>query len=334
MKKVAGVAIAAGVTVATLAYAFSGVDLDALADTLLQSRLWVALPFVALLWVFFLTNAQRWGLMLRPFGRYSSSELMPSMMIGFAANNVLPLRVGELIRAYLFARQAGLSKSGVLMNLVLERLLDLIGILAIYAVGLLLMEETPSAFRASAWLATLAVCGLGIGIALLVLAPKSVERLWLRLSARLPESLRRRGSHMLEQFEVALRSMRDPGTALMLILFSIGRWLMPVLLVWLSIYAYGMHLNLPLAMVTLGITAFAASLPSVPGFIGPIQASFVFALTPFGVDQETALAASVFYLLGHWIPVTAAGAWLLAARHQDFRSVAAEAETEPGKSAS
>jgi hypothetical protein len=81
-------------------------------------------------------------------------------------------------------------------------------------------------------------------------------------------------------------------------------------------------------MILIGITAFAVALPSAPGFVGPMQAAFVFALTPFGISQEVALAASVLFLLGHWIPVTATGAMLLAARHLSFAEVAARAEHE------
>jgi hypothetical protein len=251
---------------------------------------------------------------------------MPSMMIGFAANNVLPLRVGELIRAYLLAQDAKLPKSGVLMNLALERLLDLIGILCIYVAALALVPAAPPGFRSSAWLATAAVLGLTAVLAAFLIFPRTIDRIWRWLSARLPATARERGSTYLHLFERGLSPMRSPGTALLLLVYSIGRWLLAVLLAWLAIYAYGETVSLPLAMITIGITALAVSLPSAPGFVGPMQAAFVFALTPFGIEREVALAASVFFLLGHWIPVTTVGALFLARRHLSFREVAARAE--------
>jgi uncharacterized protein (TIRG00374 family) len=327
MKRVASLAAAAVVTVATLTYALWGADLGALSQTLLGGRLWVLLPFVAVLAMFFASNAQRWSWMLRPYGRFSVRRLLPSMMIGFAANNVLPLRVGELIRAYLVARDEGLPKSGVLMNLVLERLLDLIGILCIYVLALALVPAAPPGFRVSAWLAAAAVLGMGAMLAAFVLLPRSIDRLWRWVSAGLPAALRERGSIYLSQFEKALSPMRSPASAAALIGYSIGRWLLAVVLAWLCIYAYAGAVAVPVAMITIGITAFAVALPSAPGFVGPMQAAFVFALTPFGVDREAALAASIMFLLGHWIPVTAVGAALLAGRHLSFRELAARAET-------
>ncbi len=328
MRRGASLAIAAAVTAGTLTYALWGADLGALWRTLQGGRLWVLLPFLAVLGLFFVSNAQRWGWMLRPFGRFSVPVLMPSMMIGFAANNVLPLRLGELIRAYLLAKDQGLAKSGVLMSLVLERLLDLIGILVIYVAALALVPLAPPGFRASAWLAAAAVLGLGSALAAFVLLPRTTDRLWRWLAAWLPAALRERGSIYLAQFEKALLPMRQPATAVLLLGYSIARWLLAVVLAWLAIYAYAGSLPLPVAMITLGITAFAVALPSAPGFVGPMQAAFVFALTPFGIAQEAALAASLLFLLGHWIPVTAIGALFLASRHLSFRELAARAEAE------
>ena len=328
MKRSASLAVAAVVTAGTLTYALWGVDLGALWQTLNVGRLWVLMPFLAVLAVFFISNAQRWGWMLRAFGRFPIPTLMPSMMIGFAANNLLPLRLGELIRAYLLAKDEGLSKSGVLMSLVLERLLDLMGILVIYAVALALVPTAPAGFRASAWLAAAAVLGLGSVLAAFVLLPRTISRLWGWLAARLPPGLRDRGSIYLAQFEKALLPMRSPATAALLVGYSIGRWLLAVALAWLAIYAYAGAVTLPMAMITIGITAIAVALPSAPGFVGPMQAAFVFALTPFGIQQEAALAASVLFLLGHWIPVTAVGALYLASRHLTFRELAARADAD------
>jgi uncharacterized protein (TIRG00374 family) len=326
MKRALSLGIAGVVTAATLTYALWGADLVALWRTLTGGRLWVVLPFLAVLAFFFASNAQRWAWMLRPFGCFSVRQLLPSMMIGFAANNVLPLRTGELIRAYLLAKDAGLAKSGVLMNLALERLLDLIGILVIYVAALLLLPTAPPAFRNSAWVAAAGVVVLAAVLAAFVLAPRRIDALWRRLATALPTGLRERGSIYLAQFEKALTPMCTPTTAAGLIGYSIGRWLLAVALAWLAVYAYAGPVPLPVAMVTIGISAFAVALPSAPGFVGPMQAAFVFALTPFGIDRETALAASVLFLLGHWIPVTAVGALFLASRHLSFRELSAQAE--------
>jgi uncharacterized protein (TIRG00374 family) len=328
--RLAGGAVAGIVTAATLVYALWGIDLAALGATLSAGNLWVVPPFLLVLGVFYYTNAVRWRLLLVSFGRFQTAELLPSMMIGFAANNVLPLRVGEVIRAYLLGKDLQVSRSGVLMNLALERLLDLIAILTIFFVGLLLLPEAPQSFRTTAWLALGATTVLAAALALFVAMPEQIERAWRYLAQPLAASIGERGSIYVAQFAKGLAPMRDARAAALLIGQSIGRWLLSVMLAWLAVYAFAGSVSLSAAMVTLGITAFAVSLPSTPGFVGPMQAAFVLALTPLGIDQEAALAASLLFLLGHWIPVTAAGALLLAARHSSFREIAAKAALPDG----
>lgn len=303
------------ITAAALVFALWDADFAVLWQTLLSGRHWVLLPFLAVLGIFFLSNAIRWTLLLDPFGCFSARQVLPSMMIGFAANNLLPLRIGELIRAYLFAREFRIARSGVLMTLVLERVLDLVAILAIYALGLLLLPDAPAAMRAGLWLATLGIGAIAAAVLAFAVMPQRIDRLWLSVSASMSQAVQARGSTYLEQFAKALAPLLVPTTLLALLAESILRWLLAGVLAWLCVYAFREAIAPELALVVIGVTAVAVSLPSVPGFVGPIQAAFVFALTPFGISTETALAASILFLLGHWVPVTLAGTVMLAAQH-------------------
>jgi hypothetical protein len=116
-----------------------------------------------------------------------------------------------------------------------------------------------------------------------------------------------------------------PPAALALLLYSLLRWFIAAAMAWLSVASYGVTLPAGLAMLVIGVTAVAVSMPSVPGFIGPVQAAFVFALTPFGVTQEVALAASILFLIGQWIPVTLTGALYFLSRHYSYRQIRREA---------
>lgn len=324
MNRFFGAVGALAITAATLTFALWDADFVLLWQTLVSGRHWVLLPFLVVLSVFFLSNAVRWTVLLRPFGRFSVQQVLPSMMIGFAANNVLPFRVGELIRAYLFARQFRAARSGVLMTLVLERVLDLIAILGIYAIGLFLLPDAPRAMRTGMWLAALGIGGVTAAMFLFQRMPERFTRLWLMIAARTPQAVQARGSAYLGQFAKALVPIFSPGMFTNLVAQSISRWLLAAVLAWLCVYAYGDAIAPELAMVVIGVTALAVSLPSAPGFVGPIQAAFVLALTPFGVSKETALAASILFLLAHWVPVTLVGTSMLPARHQSFRRLERE----------
>jgi uncharacterized membrane protein YbhN (UPF0104 family) len=85
--------------------------------------------------------------------------------------------------------------------------------------------------------------------------------------------------------------------------------------------------------VVLVVTALAIALPNTPGFVGTLQAAFVLGLSPFGVSPDVAFAASVFYLVGGWVPTTLVGlgcAALLGVHFSELKRGVEEAEQEAG----
>src|SRR5690606_35874307 len=69
-------------------------------------------------------RALRWKLLLRPVLRASTTDLAPVVAVGFMANNVLPLRTGELVRSYALSRRYGVRKTAALATIAVERLFD------------------------------------------------------------------------------------------------------------------------------------------------------------------------------------------------------------------
>ena len=79
--------------------------------------------------------------------------------------------------------------------------------------------------------------------------------------------------------------------------------------------AMGVSIGPAVTIIVLTATVVAVTLPNAPGYIGALQAAFVFALLPFGISSESAFAGSVFYLVGNWVPVTSVGGlFMLATR--------------------
>ncbi|WP_296806323.1 lysylphosphatidylglycerol synthase transmembrane domain-containing protein [Thiocapsa sp.] len=325
MKRLLALLLPILVTVGLLVYALSGVDLSTLRSTLLEGELWVIPPFLILLAFFFFNNALRWTLILRPFGHFSVRQVAPSMMIGFAGNNLLPLRIGELIRTVIFAKESGCSRSGVLMTLVVERALDLVGILLVFVTGALLVGELPPGWSYGLAVALAGILSLLTVLVLLGRFPNLSLGLWKRLSPSLPTLVAERGQTYLTELSRGLGALATASTGFALFLQSLLRWYVAAALVWLSLASYGVSVPPGVAMLVVGVTAAAVSLPSVPGFVGPVQAAFVFALTPFGISQEVALAASILFLVGHWVPVTLTGAIYFVSRHYSYRQIRREA---------
>ncbi len=115
----------------------TSIPIDELLSTLSKVRADYVAAGVAFFVVGYLCRIARWQLMLRidnptlPFYRAG----IP-FMISIAANNVLPLRAGDVMRAFVFSKWLSVPSSSVLATLVSERLLDLLSLLVCLALAL------------------------------------------------------------------------------------------------------------------------------------------------------------------------------------------------------
>src|SRR5207245_6866228 len=83
----------------------------------------------------FLLRSKRWSILIEPVRRTPASDLFWVMIIGFFANNVLPLRMGELVRAHISGKKLNISRTASLGTILLERLCDTLSFLTIFLVA-------------------------------------------------------------------------------------------------------------------------------------------------------------------------------------------------------
>src|ERR1700722_8805272 len=121
-------------SVACLAWALHGVSWTELwAEVRELDWRWVAIGVVADLLVYVI-QGWRWNLLLLPVTPVSPWASVGAIYVGLFANEVLPLRAGELIRCFLMARWSKVPISVTLASALIERIFD--GVLLI--VGLVL----------------------------------------------------------------------------------------------------------------------------------------------------------------------------------------------------
>jgi uncharacterized protein (TIRG00374 family) len=315
MKKWSTTLLVIAVTALLLAYALWNVDLSQLGRTLADANYRYAFPFVLTLTVFFWIKAWRWSVILQPLGHYTTPQVVPALMIGFAANNVLPAHLGEIVRSVWFARQYQQRISAVLVSQVLERILDVAAILLLFLLAVPWIEGAPEVIRLSVWLVASIAAAMCAVIYAMLAAPQRIFKIWHVISARLPASIRSRGEAFLEDILRALSTVQSPSRLALLLANSLVQWSLMGVCVWLAMAAMGEFIGPAVAILVLTATVVAVTLPNAPGYVGAVQAAFVFALQPLGFSGETAFAASVFYLAGNWIPITlVGGVFVLAAR--------------------
>src|SRR5262249_21741616 len=155
------------------------------------------------LWI----RARRWRYLFAPGER--PPGLLPAIMIGYMANNILPLRAGEFVRVYVVSRRWGRGFWGVLGTLVVERVLDSLALVALLG-ALVLVVPVPKIFQYTATtILAIDVVAVSALVALAV-APERVARLLTRLLTRWP-GVERRVRRMFGTFVVGLDGIRARG---------------------------------------------------------------------------------------------------------------------------
>jgi 4-diphosphocytidyl-2C-methyl-D-erythritol kinase len=278
--------------------------------------LWLLSAAVFVATAGFLLRAMRWKVLLQPLAPDTSLDSrFGAVTIGFMANNLLPARVGEVVRAYALSRMEKVSMSGALGTLAVERILDGVVLL----VFLLLPPLLPGFPEAAAGDATLrAVVGgasLALALILAVLAalllwPEGVVRTVERALARFPERFARRAVGATRSFLDALQIVRRPALLAQAVAWSFAFWTFHGASFWLAMAAFGVREGFAAAIFTEAAVGFGVALPSAPGFIGTFHAAASWALEGvYGIDAARSLAFAYGYHLGGFFPVTFIGLW-------------------------
>lgn len=298
-------------------------DFTGLTATLLQTNLWLLIPFLFVLAGFCWLKSVRWARLLQPVCATRARDLIAPVVIGYMGTGLMPMQLGEIARAYLAARQLQARMAPVLASILVERILDIFALLVIVAaIGLAGAGLAPQ-YRA-------------VGIGFLFIALFTLAVIWLygthteafvafvrRCTTWLPARLHALLLDQLTAGASGVRALRDPYSFAMLAIMSLVQWGCMCACIWISLMAVGQHLPVLASLTVLAMTILAMTLPAGPGYVGSLQLAFVIALTPFQVASSVAVAASIFYLAALWVPLVGAGIVLLhriGLRMQDLRN--------------
>lgn len=267
-------------------------------------------------------RALRWRFLFPPGAE--PPGLVPATMIGYMANNVLPLRAGEVVRVWVVARRWGHGFWTTLATLIVERVLDSLVILMVLGV-LILVIPVPAVLRWAAMtvllvdLAAIAVLGL------LAAFPARFHAVLARLTRRWPR-VAERAERVFATFVRGLDGIRARRHVLPIVGWTAIVWAVPALAAWTMMRA--VHLDLPwiagwtvLAFVGLGI-----SIPSAPGYIGVFHWAAALAVGIFGVSDSASVGYALLFHASQIIPITLAGWVFLLREHVSLGDAAHAAQ--------
>lgn len=275
------------VSIGCLIWVLRGVNLRDVAEDVKSLHWgWVALGALADIGVYFY-QAFRWNLLLRPVACPSLWRSVQAIYVGLFSNEVLPLRPGELIRAYLQAHWSKVPFSVALSSAIIERIFD--GIWLVIVFLLITARSTRSGIAIPRKIADLAQL---LGVAVVVCAFALALVMFWKHHAHAAMPATRLGARLRVLID-DLHAMGRSRSFYYAALASLPYLLLQVIPVYALIRAYDLDLGLVPATVMLVIWRLATVVPQAPGNLGPSQASLVLALGLFGVDKTTSTGFSL-----------------------------------------
>ncbi|MDI6792445.1 MAG: lysylphosphatidylglycerol synthase transmembrane domain-containing protein [bacterium] len=277
--------------------ALRGVNFEEMIDAIAKVSWWYLIPIGLVTLGTFLVRALRWRYLLSYEKHIKLHSLFSYTIIGFMANNVFPLRIGELARAYIIGKKEGISKVRSLGTIVMERIFDGITLLLFLTLILVYHPGFPDwVKKMGLMLAPVFFLALG-GLIVLEWHQDWILKFTHWLTGHISPKLAGRIVEHLQSFIHGLAILRRVDHLLIAFFLSLVLWIVYAGIFHLALQAFHInHLPLYTALFVLTVTAFGVMLPSSPGFIGPFQYFCVKALILMGLEDKSLALSYAFFL--------------------------------------
>lgn len=296
---------------------FRKIDFNLLLAALIKVDYRYILLAIACTFFSYFLRAVRWHFLLIPEKNIPFSTLFPVTVIGYMANNLLPARLGEFVRAYILAQREGLQTPTVFASLVIDRLFDGFTVLSILLFTIFTLQLPQGLSEAETVLRSGGVVTFvlyAVVVAFLVLLKRQTMRTlaWTRIMLNpFSQKLSDRVIPLLGSFIGGIRMSSKGGHIAALLMSSMAIWLFCVIPVDLVLQGFDIHLPITASMFILVLLVFAVMVPASPGFIGTYHYACFKGLSAFGIPESKAVSIALVLHGISFFPVIIAGLYYL-----------------------
>jgi uncharacterized protein (TIRG00374 family) len=244
-------------------------------------------------------------------------EAFVAMLIGMFANNVLPLRLGEVVRGYVLSRKKNLSFTYACSTVALDRFFDLTGLLLLTLISLALPSFPRATLPPRVYDGIYIVIGVLVLCVLLIilLSRKSISDHLSKRFLTVEKSFLSRLTTQILQIQENLKRIGSPFTIIFFVVISFCTWLSMSIALYTVIRAVGVDLPFACVPFVCALLNFGITIPSSPGYVGVYQFLIVYLLSIFGVPKSEGFTVSILYHASWYVPYTIVGFSLSLREH-------------------
>jgi len=270
--------------------------------------------------VFYYIRAVRWRYLMDPIKKdVPVGSLFSAVMVGFMANNILPARIGEFIRAYVLGRREKVTASSVFGTVVAERLVDGLSIMLLLIAVLAFLPADIAGGEFAQGIRRFGEISMGLYLVVIIMLawflfhPHSLTSAVRAVLSPVSGWLAEKAAYMANSFIVGLGALKNARLLLFIAFYSALHWGLLFIPNWLLFKAFGLGDGYGVYAATLVLLAMVVgvAVPGTPGAVGPFEAATVGALTLLGTGGEKALGFAIVAHAAGFIPTTLVGFFCL-----------------------
>ena len=303
------------------------IDVGEMWNTLKKANYIVIVPGLLAYFLGVWFRTLRWQVLLAGIDEIKIRTLFPIVVIGYMANNILPFRLGELIRGYYLKNKEGVPTATALSTIFVERIMDGLALILILAASytsvpfdeifsrLSQITRLDETFLLVIFTFPFAIL-FGLLVAIALNGPQSM-RIFGHLTSRLPRNLARAINKFTEDVVAGLYSLRNWKTTCKALLLSLPIWILEAVLFHSVLVSLGIlptdsgvwQIFASAASIT-AITNIGASIPSMPGGIGlfeMIARETLMVIEPTSISRSEAAAFAALTHLCLIVPIVLLG---------------------------
>ncbi|HJW87487.1 MAG TPA: lysylphosphatidylglycerol synthase transmembrane domain-containing protein [Candidatus Brocadiaceae bacterium] len=306
------------------------IEWSLLKKALMEANYWFVIPTILLHLLVYLIRALRWKGLLSHIKMIPTLNLLSITCIGFMANNILPARVGEVLRPFLLYKKESVKFSTSVATVIVERIFDMLALIIFTAVTIALLpdysghihnsfSQWPTQERTDfgesvilslkKWTEVFAVVGVLMIIALflIVTKPDFFKKILAKPMFFLSHTLKDKVFAFYDSFVHGLKILENRTETFWILGYSLLIWI----ICGAEIYTLGFsfHLQLPFlgACLVAICLALAIALPQAPGFIGVFHIAVLKSMDIFGIHTPAAQSYAIVLWLVGILPITIIG---------------------------
>jgi len=252
--------------------------------------LWILPPLITYTAAFFFRSI-RWMFLLLPVKKIHWKQLFSSLLMGFAANCIFPMRFGEFARAYIVGKKHNVSKSSALATIVLERIMDGVSILILLVIAVPFLPVFPPWVKRTIFIAVILFISVLISFSILIIKKHFVDI--LKKVPFIRYELKEMLVHKIKKFITGFEVIKDIKNFLIVIFLSLCVWVCETVSIYFLVKIVGVNLSFFAIVFVLFVTIIGVMIPAAPGSLGTFEAAFVVGMMFFKIPKETAFAAAL-----------------------------------------